>query len=115
MIRQDIHKNLERASTYLSLNAFRILSTLSSRCKADASRLRSFSNSASVDIDGADELGPAVGFDDEEDGSEDIIVVDGMTGSTSVTDILLSERKSHDCTVNITTITTSDVPSSSTI
>lgn len=58
--------------THLSLNALRILSTSSSRWKADASRLRSFSSSASVDNNGVDKPEPAAGFDDDDDGSEDM-------------------------------------------
>lgn len=63
----------KRLSTYLSLNALKILSTSSSRWRADASRVRSFSSSASVDSAGVDDPEPATVFDDD-DGSEDMAI-----------------------------------------
>jgi hypothetical protein len=74
----------------LSLNALRILSTSSSRWKADASRLRSFSSSASVDRDGVDEPELIASFDDDDNGSEDMAVDD--TGHRSPTSMVSSEQ-----------------------
>jgi hypothetical protein len=79
MFRHYDHKNLKRATTYLSLKALRILSTSSSRWKADASRLSSFSRSASsIDTDGVDEPEAAAGFDDDDDGTEDMKIDETM-------------------------------------